>query len=64
MIAAGARSNRNKAAGPAARVLRDLLMPVVMKLMAKPGKMAWQFGYRIDWDAPVTGARDEVATLA
>lgn len=29
-----------------------------------PEKMAWQFGYRIDWDAPVTGARDEVAALA
>ena len=64
VIAAGARSNRSKAAGPVGRVLRDLLMPVVMKLMAKPEKMAWQFGYQIDWDAPVTGTRDEVAAHA
>ncbi len=24
-----------------------------MKLMAKPEKMAWQYDYAIDWDAPV-----------
>lgn len=28
-------------------------MPVALKL-AKPAKMAWQYDYRIDWDAPVT----------
>ena len=43
----------DKAAGPVARILRDLFLPVAMKLLAKPEKMAWQFGYRIDWDAPV-----------
>jgi 2-polyprenyl-6-methoxyphenol hydroxylase-like FAD-dependent oxidoreductase len=53
VIAAGARSNQDKAAGPVARVLRDLLLPVAMRLMSKPEKMAWQFDYRIDWDAPV-----------
>ena len=42
-------------AGPIARVLRDLLMPVAMKLLAKPEKMAWQYDYRIDWAAPVDG---------
>lgn len=35
-------------------MLRDLLMPVTMKLLVKPERMAWQFGYRIDWDAPIT----------
>ena len=34
-------------------MLRDLLMPVVMRLLAKPEKMAWQFDHRIEWDAPV-----------
>ncbi|MFC5032286.1 FAD-dependent monooxygenase [Streptomyces sp. SID13666] len=47
------RTNSNKAAGPVGRVLRDLLLPLVMKLN-KPEKSAWQAGYRIDWDAPVT----------
>jgi 2-polyprenyl-6-methoxyphenol hydroxylase-like FAD-dependent oxidoreductase len=54
VIAAGARSNSDKAAGPIARVLRDAIMPIAMKMLAKPEKMAWQFGYRIDWNEPVT----------
>jgi 2-polyprenyl-6-methoxyphenol hydroxylase-like FAD-dependent oxidoreductase len=53
IIAAAARTNSNKAAGPVARVLRDLFLPTAMKLLARPEKMAWQYGYRIDWDAPV-----------
>jgi 2-polyprenyl-6-methoxyphenol hydroxylase-like FAD-dependent oxidoreductase len=52
VIAAAARTNSHKAAGPVGRVLRDLLMPVAMKLV-KPEKMAWQYAYRIDWDTPV-----------
>ncbi len=54
IIAAAARTNSDKAAGPVARVLRDLILPTAMKLLAKPEKMAWQFDYRIDWDTPVT----------
>ena len=53
IIRMAARTNSDKAAGPVARVLRDLLMPVLMKLLAKPEKMAWQFDHRIDWNAPV-----------
>lgn len=53
IIAAAARTNSNKAAGPVARVLRDLFLPTAMKLLAKPERMAWQYGYRIDWDAPL-----------
>ncbi|MCQ4040896.1 FAD-dependent oxidoreductase [Streptantibioticus rubrisoli] len=54
IIAAAARTNSDKAAGPIARVLRDLLMPTTMRLLAKPEKMAWQYDHRIPWDAPVT----------
>lgn len=53
IIAAGKRTSSEKAAGPVARVLRDALLPVTMKLVAKPEKMAWQVDYRIDWDDPV-----------
>jgi 2-polyprenyl-6-methoxyphenol hydroxylase-like FAD-dependent oxidoreductase len=56
IIAAGKRTSSEKAAGPVARVLRDTLLPVTMKLLAKPEKMAWQYDYRIDWDAPVDAA--------
>lgn len=55
IIAAAARTNGNKAAGPVGRVVRDLAMPLAMKLV-KPEKMAWQYDYRIDWDAPVAGS--------
>jgi FAD-dependent urate hydroxylase len=64
VIAAAARTNSDKAAGPIARVLRDLLMPVAMKRLAKPEKMVWQFNYRIDWDSPVTEVPDRVAVPA
>jgi len=53
VIAAATRTNNDKAAGPVARVVRDLVLPVAMKLLAKPEKMAWQTGYRIDWDEQV-----------
>ncbi|WAL64305.1 NAD(P)/FAD-dependent oxidoreductase [Amycolatopsis cynarae] len=53
VIAAAARGNQQKAAGPVARVVRDLLLPPAMKLLSKPEKMAWQVDYRIDWEAPV-----------
>jgi FAD-dependent urate hydroxylase len=56
IIAAGARTSSNKAAGPVARVLRDALLPMTMKAMAKPEKMAWQFDYRIDWPTTVDAA--------
>jgi hypothetical protein len=58
VIAAGARASSAKAAGPLASVVRDLTMPLAKRLMAKPERMAWQYGHRIDWDAPVhSGAR-------
>lgn len=56
IIATAARTNTNKAAGPIARVVRDLVMPMAMKRLAKPEKLAWQFDYRIDWDAPTARA--------
>ncbi|HEX4705087.1 MAG TPA: NAD(P)/FAD-dependent oxidoreductase [Pseudonocardiaceae bacterium] len=55
IIALAARVNSDKAAGPVARVVRDLVMPVAMKLV-KPEKMAWQFDYRIDWAATAVAA--------
>jgi FAD-dependent urate hydroxylase len=53
IIAAAARTNSNKAAGPVGRVIRDLTLPVLMKLFAKPEKSAWQYEYTVDWDQQV-----------
>ena len=52
VVAQGARSSSGKAAGPVVRVLRDLMLPVVLKRVASSGErsLAWMYGYHIDWD--------------
>jgi FAD-dependent urate hydroxylase len=55
IIKLAARTNSHKAAGPVGRWLRDLLMPLAMKL-AKPEKRAWQYDYHIDWETAVERA--------
>src|ERR671917_720696 len=54
VVAAGARSSSGKAAGPVARVLRDLMLPVILKRVASGGRsLAWMYDYHIDWDEKV-----------
>ena len=52
IVAQGARYSSNKAAGPIARVLRDLMLPVFLKRAASSGErsLAWMYGYHVDWD--------------
>jgi FAD-dependent urate hydroxylase len=54
----GARSANSKAAGPAGRVVRDLILPVAFRRAAKDGgkSMTWLQGHHIDFDEPVTPA--------
>ncbi|HEX2178738.1 MAG TPA: FAD-dependent monooxygenase [Actinomycetota bacterium] len=54
VVAAGARSASDKAAGPVARVIRDLMLPLVFRRMSTGKGREWMYGYRIDWDEPVT----------
>jgi 2-polyprenyl-6-methoxyphenol hydroxylase-like FAD-dependent oxidoreductase len=56
VVAVGARSTSDKVAGPVARVLRDLMMPLFLRRVAGKGasSLAWMHRYHIDWDAPVT----------
>ncbi|MEC3974106.1 hypothetical protein [Amycolatopsis sp. H20-H5] len=50
----GARQiNRGKSATGVSRMLRDALMPAMMKRFAKPGTLDWLYGHRIDFDAQV-----------
>ena len=53
IVAHGARTSNSKAAGPVARVLRDLMMPAILKRVANGGSLAWMHDYHIDWDAKV-----------
>ena len=52
IIAATARKNGDKTAGPVGRTVNNLLMRVVAALV-RPERMAWMFTHRIDWEAPV-----------
>ena len=53
IVAHGARTSNSKAAGPVGRVLRDLMMPAILKRVANGGSLAWMHDYHIDWDAKV-----------
>ena len=52
----GHRSSNSKAAGPIARVIRDLMLPVIFGHAEKDGgkSMMWLQGHHIDFDRPVT----------
>lgn len=55
VVAAGARSSNDKVAGPVARVVRDLLLPVMLRRAAGSGddSFAWMTRHHVDWGAPV-----------
>jgi 2-polyprenyl-6-methoxyphenol hydroxylase-like FAD-dependent oxidoreductase len=61
IIKQAARINNSKAASGAARVVRDMMMPVTMPLFVKliaNGKSGRElYGYHIDWDIPVSPIR-------
>jgi 2-polyprenyl-6-methoxyphenol hydroxylase-like FAD-dependent oxidoreductase len=50
VVALGARSSNSKAAGPFARVLRDALLPVMLRRQGQQAA-SWLHEYSIDWDA-------------
>jgi 2-polyprenyl-6-methoxyphenol hydroxylase-like FAD-dependent oxidoreductase len=54
IVAQGARTGSAKTPGPAGRVLRDLALPLVFKLLVTDRSMAWIYQHHIDWDTPVT----------
>jgi len=53
IVAQGARTSNSKAAGPVGRVIRDLMMPLILKRVASGESLAWMHDYHIDWDAKV-----------
>jgi len=53
IVAHGARTSNSKAAGPLARVIRDLMMPLILKRVADGGSLAWMHDYHIDWNEKV-----------
>ena len=53
IVAQGARTSNSKAAGPVGRVIRDLMMPLILKRVANGGSLAWMHDYHIDWNEKV-----------
>lgn len=52
-IITGARAvNRSKASGPVARLIRDAVMPLMMKF-TKSDAYAWMYNYHINFDQPI-----------
>jgi 2-polyprenyl-6-methoxyphenol hydroxylase-like FAD-dependent oxidoreductase len=56
IVAQGARTSSAKTPGLLGRVIRDLALPLVFKLLVTDRSMAWIYNHHIDWDAPVTAA--------
>ncbi len=55
VAANAAKTNQNKAAGPVAKALMHILMPLALKTVFTPKKMFGAYhGYRIDWNQRVT----------
>jgi 2-polyprenyl-6-methoxyphenol hydroxylase-like FAD-dependent oxidoreductase len=52
IIKQAARINNNKAATGAARVFRDMMLPLMLKLIANSKQAQQLYGYHIDWGAP------------
>jgi FAD-dependent urate hydroxylase len=57
VVAFGARSSNSKAPGPIVRAARDLVLPFILKQVAKQSQ-DWLYGHSIDWDVRIqTGWR-------
>lgn len=50
IVKAAARVNNDKAATGVARVMRDAMLPVFLKLMTGSRRSRGLYGYRIDWE--------------
>ena len=51
VVALGARSSANKALGPIGRAIRDLVLPIALKHLARQSQ-DWLFRHHIEWDEP------------
>ena len=56
IVAQGARTSSAKTPGRIGRVVRDLALPLVFKLLVTDRSTAWIYRHHIDWDARVTAA--------
>ena len=53
----GKRSGDGKAQGRFGAMIRDLVLPMIVRRMVTSNSLSWMYDYRIDFPAPVVGAR-------
>jgi FAD-dependent urate hydroxylase len=53
VVAYSRRLGGTKTAGPIARRLRDVLMPMALKRLASPERMRWLYDHHVDWERRV-----------
>jgi FAD-dependent urate hydroxylase len=53
VVAYSARIGQSKTVGTVGRWIRDLVMPLALKLFANPSAQAWLYAYHIDWSERV-----------
>ena len=51
----GKRSGDGKAQGRFGAMIRDLVLPMILRRMAASNSLSWMYDYRIDWDPVVRG---------
>ena len=58
IIKAAARINSNKAPGPAGRLLRDLMLPVILRATANAKSAREVYDHHVNWDEPAGRAQE------
>lgn len=51
IVAHGARTSSSKTPGPAGRVIRDAILPLVFRLFVTDRKLSWIHDHHLDWEA-------------
>jgi FAD-dependent urate hydroxylase len=54
IVKTAARVNDSKAPGPVGRMIRDAMLPTVLRVVAKSRSQRDTYGFRIAWDAPMS----------
>ena len=57
IIKAAARINNNKAPGAVGRLMRDIMLPTILKLTATAKSVREVYEHHLDWNAPAATAR-------
>ncbi|MGH8827936.1 MAG: hypothetical protein ACRDVZ_10160, partial [Jiangellaceae bacterium] len=64
IIKVAARINDSKAAGPVARVFRDAMLPLILRMSAGGKEYRRTYDHHIDWNSPASAAHSSGGSTA